>query len=40
MKLAKDLVVGSGIEFIEPSDRISGVIRDFIGAIKSGRRLT
>jgi hypothetical protein len=29
----------SGIEFIEPSDRISAVIREFIEAIKAGRRL-
>lgn len=29
----------SGVEFIEPSDRISGVISDFIDAIKAGRRL-
>jgi hypothetical protein len=29
----------SGIEFIETSDRINGVIRDFIDAIKTGRRL-
>jgi hypothetical protein len=28
----------SGIEFIEPSDRISSVISDFIEAIKTGRR--
>lgn len=29
----------SGVEFIEPNDRISGVIRDFIDAIRTGRRL-
>lgn len=29
----------AGIEFIEPSDRITGVIKDFIEAIKAGRRL-
>jgi hypothetical protein len=29
----------SGIEFIEINDRISDVIRDFIEAIKAGRRL-
>lgn len=28
----------SGIEFIEPSDRVFGVIADFIEAIKAGRR--
>lgn len=28
----------SGIEFIEPSDRVFGVISDFIEAIKAGRR--
>ena len=28
----------SGIEFIEPSDRVSSVISDFIEAIKTGRR--
>ena len=28
----------SGIEFIEPSDRVYGVISDFIEAIKTGRR--
>jgi PilZ domain-containing protein len=28
----------SGIEFIEPSDRVFSVISDFIEAIKSGRR--
>lgn len=29
----------SGLEFIEPSDRIRGVIVEFIEAIKAGRRL-
>jgi len=29
----------SGIEFIEPSDRIKAVIVEFIEAIKAGRRL-
>jgi hypothetical protein len=29
----------SGIEFIEPSERIRGVIVEFIEAIKAGRRL-
>src|SRR5712692_10228345 len=28
----------SGIEFTEPSDRVHGVITNFIDAIKSGRR--
>jgi len=28
----------SGIEFVEPSDRVFGVISDFIEAIKTGRR--
>jgi hypothetical protein len=28
----------SGIEFIEPSDRISGAISDFIDAVETGRR--
>src|SRR5262245_15227260 len=28
----------SGIEFVEPSDRVFGVIHDFIEAIKTGRR--
>jgi len=28
----------SGIEFIEPSDRVYSVIEEFIGAIKDGRR--
>ena len=29
----------SGVEFIEPSERIRGVIVEFIDAIKAGRRL-
>ena len=29
----------SGIEFIEPSDRVYSVISDFIETIKSGRRV-
>jgi hypothetical protein len=29
----------SGLEFIEPTDRIRGVIVEFIEAIKAGRRL-
>jgi hypothetical protein len=28
----------SGIEFVEPSDRIISVISDFLGAVKDGRR--
>jgi PilZ domain len=28
----------SGIEFIEPSERVASVISDFIDAIKTGRR--
>jgi len=28
----------SGIEFVEPSERVFSVIRDFIDAIKEGRR--
>ena len=28
----------SGFEFIEPNDRVRDVIREFIGAIKAGRR--
>jgi hypothetical protein len=35
----QDIVVyRSGIEFIEPSDRVSSVIADFIDAVVSGRR--
>jgi PilZ domain-containing protein len=29
----------SGVEFIEPSDRVRAVIKEFIEAIKAGRRL-
>jgi hypothetical protein len=29
----------SGIEFIEPSERVTAVIKEFIAAIKSGRKL-
>lgn len=32
------VVYRSGIEFIEPSERVSGVIDDFIQAITDGRR--
>lgn len=28
----------SGVEFIEPSDRVIGVVADFLDSIKSGRR--
>jgi PilZ domain len=28
----------SGVEFIEPSDRVNGVIRQFLDSIKAGRR--
>ena len=28
----------SGVEFIEPSDRVAGVITDFIDAVVNGRR--
>src|SRR5215471_15008711 len=28
----------SGIEFVEPSERVSSVIEEFINAIRSGRR--
>lgn len=28
----------SGVEFIEPSERVEAVISDFVGAIKDGRR--
>ena len=35
----QDIVVyRSGVEFIEPSDRVSSVIADFIDAVVSGRR--
>ena len=29
----------SGVEFIEPSERVRGVIKEFIETIKAGRRL-
>ena len=29
----------SGVEFIEPSGRVSAVIQDFVDAVKTGRRL-
>jgi len=32
------VVYRSGIEFIEPSERVEGVITEFIQAIKDGRR--
>jgi hypothetical protein len=32
------VVYRSGIQFIEPSERVFSVIADFIEAIKSGRR--
>jgi len=32
------VIYRSGIEFIEPSERVFGVISDFIEAIKTGRR--
>lgn len=32
------VVYKSGIEFIEPSDRVSSVIHDFIEAVQTGRR--
>jgi hypothetical protein len=32
------VIYRSGIEFIEPADRVRDVIRDFIEAIKAGRR--
>jgi len=35
----QDIVVyRSGVEFVEPSDRVSSVIADFIDAVVSGRR--
>ena len=30
----------SGLEFIEPSERITGVIKEFIEAIRAGRRIS
>lgn len=32
------VIYRSGLEFIEPSERVFSVIRDFIEAIKTGRR--
>ena len=32
------IIYRSGIEFIEPSERVFSVIADFVDAIKSGRR--
>jgi len=32
------VIYRSGIEFIEPADRVSSVIAEFIGAIKAGRK--
>jgi hypothetical protein len=32
------VVYRAGIEFIEPSDRVSGAIADFIDAVQTGRR--
>src|ERR1700745_453714 len=32
------VIYRSGLEFIEPSERVSSVISDFIEAIKTGRR--
>ena len=32
------VIYRSGLEFIEPSERVASVIRDFIDAIKTGRR--
>jgi hypothetical protein len=32
------VVYKSGIEFIEPSDRVTSVIHDFIEAVQTGRR--
>src|SRR5262244_1502850 len=32
------VVYRSGVEFVEPSERVSGVINDFINAIRDGRR--
>jgi len=30
----------SGLEFIEPSERITGVIKEFIEAIRAGRKIS
>jgi hypothetical protein len=32
------VVYRSGVEFIEPADRVNAAIADFLGAIKDGRR--
>jgi hypothetical protein len=32
------VIYRSGIEFIEPSDRVSAVVTDFMNAIRDGRR--
>jgi hypothetical protein len=32
------VIYRSGVEFVEPSDRVCGAITDFINAIKTGRR--
>ena len=32
------VIYRSGIEFIEPSDRVADAISDFVNALKSGRR--
>ena len=32
------IIYRSGVEFVEPSERVQSVITDFIEAIKSGRR--
>jgi hypothetical protein len=34
----ESVVYRSGIEFVEPPDRVDGVVADFIDAIKDGRR--
>jgi hypothetical protein len=34
----ESIVYRSGVEFIEPSERVCGVIDEFIEAIKTGRR--
>lgn len=34
----EQVIYRSGIEFVEPSDRIASVIGDFIDAVNSGRR--
>ena len=32
------VIYRSGLEFVEPSDRVSSVIADFIDAVRNGRR--